>query len=475
MYLFVTYGEPGWRGVQVRNLDVAKYFNKKDILFVNGVDSKFIKKERIKCRTIDTSLIDPQEINFPPSTKALIFADLPTNELYNLSLFYRAREKNIPVVIFDNLMRRGQSKEGVFKKLIDNCDLFFFNGLDFMKTEETKKIKVIPPLPEYKNQPDAREKLLKKYNIDSQRKIIFASSYEDSTKTRIEKFYKSLSRKTKDFKLILLDTNSSHVVQKGNQIRVPYLKRQDFLEHVNGADFIISKFGYLQLLEILALKKPVIVAGKGGYVLETNVLDKKLQEVILYANDFEELTKFSYRLIKDNNFSRELIKKISKLHNGEFGGAKTSASIIQNTKFKRGKEALVKKVIVLLNDEIKKAEELIKKEEYLLVIGIIAPTSKPGPMSVVKRPDETALNRRISELLLKQEKEILPHTFKKIYLFSRRKYDGFLDIFPWYSYMIEELKNTLKTADKVFISPQANKLISNITKSFKKKTRIVNI
>ena len=39
MYIFVTYGVRGWRGVQERGIEIAKNFRKNEVLFWNGYDS----------------------------------------------------------------------------------------------------------------------------------------------------------------------------------------------------------------------------------------------------------------------------------------------------------------------------------------------------------------------------------------------------------------------------------------------------
>ena len=61
MYIFVTYGTKGWRGVQERGLAIANYFKKDEVLFLNGYDSEFIKKRGFKCKTIDLAWRIPEE------------------------------------------------------------------------------------------------------------------------------------------------------------------------------------------------------------------------------------------------------------------------------------------------------------------------------------------------------------------------------------------------------------------------------
>ena len=103
MYIFITYGVPGWRGVQERGIALAKNFKKNEVLFWNGYDSNFIKKFGFACKTFNPSLIDPRKIKFPPKTKAVVFADLPSNELFIFSVFCAANQRNIPIIIFDQI------------------------------------------------------------------------------------------------------------------------------------------------------------------------------------------------------------------------------------------------------------------------------------------------------------------------------------------------------------------------------------
>ncbi|MFQ6083631.1 MAG: hypothetical protein ACE5WD_09740, partial [Candidatus Aminicenantia bacterium] len=349
MYIFVTYGLKGWRGVQERGLAIAKNFKKKGVLFLNGYDSNFIKKEGFSCETIDLSLTDPQKIKFPKKTKAIIFADLPTNELFNLSLFLAAKEKGIPTIVFDQIYKRGQLKEGVYKNLAEYADLLILNGLKFMKGEEGERVKIIPPLPDYKIQPKIREKISLKYNLDPKKFWIFISGYYKPVFEMTKRALPLISKNKKDFYLILL----------------PYLPQRKFLEFLDASDIFTSKFGYLQILEALALRTPVIVGGEAGYVLRMEILDKKIQEVIKYAKDFRELAKILNSFLENKKERRKIINKMAKLHNLSFGGAKIAAGYIKKIKRKKTKKPFKKKILVLVNEEIKKAEKLIKSQPFL--------------------------------------------------------------------------------------------------------------
>lgn len=475
MYIFVTYGVKGWRGVQERGLAVAKHFNKKKVLFLNGYDSSFIRKQGFKCRTIDLSLSDPKKIKFPKNTKALIFADLPTNELFNISLLLAATEKKVPVVVFDQIYRRGQLKEGVYKNLIKYSDLLILNGLNFLKKEEIKGVKIIPPLARYKSQPKIKEELSQKYGLDPKKFWIFVSGYFKPVYEMLKKANPALSRESKNFNLIICGANLQKPKKSKNQLLLPYLPQKEFLGFLNASDLFVSKFGYLQILEALALRTPIIVAGKAGVVLKMEILDKKLQEVIKYAKDSKELYRSVFTFLKNKKERKNISNKIAKLHNLGFDGAKIAADYIKKIKKSKAKKVFKKRILILVNNEVKKAEKLIKNQDFLYVLGIIAPVSKPGPkLYPVKKCNEKILSRKLKDLLLEQP-EILPHSFKEIYLFSQRKYDGLMNILPWYNLWIEKQTSLFKLADEILITSQGKYLLFNLLEPFLNKTKTIKI
>lgn len=472
MYIFITYGAEGWRGVQQRGLEIAKHFNKKDVLFWNGYDSDFIKKDGFRCQNIDLSLTDPSKIKFPKNIEALVFADLPTNELFNVSLFLAAKEKNIPIIVLDQIYRKGQLEEGVYKYISQDADLLILNGLNFLKKSETKKIKFIPPLANYSCKKDIKAAVAKKYGLDPQKIWILVSGYYKPVYDMAEKAYADFS-KTDNFNFIVTGLNIKNSKKEGNKLFLPFLNGDDYFDLLDASDIFISKFGYLQILEALALGTITVVAGEAGYVLQMKILDKELQDTVKYANNSEELSKIMLSLLENENNRKEICEKIGKLHDGSFYGAKIAADYIKKTTKSGKKKKISKKLLFLVNDEIKKAEEFIKKEPHIYVVEIIASVSKPGPeLYPVKRPDEVLLDTRIRDLIIKQE-EILPHSFLEVYLLSTRKYDGLVNIMPWYEAWIKNLNFLLSSADQIFVSPKAKYLIANLIKPFSRKTRLV--
>ncbi|MFQ6049936.1 MAG: hypothetical protein ACE5J0_02765 [Candidatus Paceibacterales bacterium] len=69
----------------------------------------------------------------------------------------------------------------------------------------------------------------------------------------------------------------------------------------------------------------------------------------------------------------------------------------------------------------------------------------------------------------------MPHTFKEIHLFSQRKYDGLVEIFPWYNVWIKNLISLFKFSDQIWITPRAKYLVLNLLKPFLNKTRVIKV
>ncbi len=478
MYIFVTYGTAGWRGVQERGLAIARQFKKSEVIFWNLYDSSFIKKVGFRCKTFNPGLINASLIKFPPRTKAVIFADLPSNELFIFSVFVAALKKNINIIICDQIYRRGQTKEGVYKNFAAYANLLLLNGLECFKNEEVKNIKIIPPLAPYKIQGKKgvipKKIISKKYGLNPNATWILAAAYFKPVLEMTKQALLIMKNKNLNTEIILVGADVKKPEKQKNLLLLPYLSQADYLKLLEASDFFVGKFGYLQILEALALKKPVIVAGEGGYVLKKNILDKKLKEVIKYAGNPVVLAKTLNSLIKNKKEKDFLKKKISKLHNGKFGGAVLAANYIKKiSKRKKNIFNEKKNLLIVVNHEIKKIKNLLRKQSSIYTIGIIAPVSPYG-FNPVKRPDLKFLNEKI-EIFDIPRKEILPHAFKEIYFLSKRKYDGLVDIIPWYNIWIERLTDLLQHAETIFITPLAEQLFFNLLQPFSKKNKKIKI
>jgi hypothetical protein len=466
-YIIVTYGIPGWRGVQERGVAIGNELGRENVIFWNAYDSKFIKDKGFKVKTINTQLISPKDIKIPKNTKAIIFADLPSNELFNFSLFYAARSQKIPVIIMDQIYRRNQLKEKVFKIFSENSDLLLLNGLNFFRKEETKNIKIIPPLAPYKNnlsKKELKELLAKQNNLNVNKKWVFVSGYYEKTYEYVKKILKK-NNITEEYQFIISGIQDTTKTQ--NPLYLPYLPQNEYLNWIKASDIVICKFGYLQILEIIALRTPLIVAGKAGKVLKMEILDKKIKELIHYADSPKELED---NIIKISNikYTKNWFKKASKIHDGSFFGAKIAVRYIK--KIKQNKNLPQKTVVISLSNEFNIVRKFIKKEVYCypIIISMPIPISetKENP---VKKSVISIENIKVEDLYLDQKNEILPNFFIESILLSQRKYDGLTRILPFYNIWIENLENILKKSDTIFITKRAKVVLGNLLKKFNKK------
>jgi len=475
MYIFVTYGIPGWRGVQERGLSIAQEFPKNKVLFWNGYDSEFIKKRGFRVKTINTSLTDPAKIKFPKKTKALIFADLPTNELFNFSLFWTAKQKRIPVVVIDQIYRRGQTKEGVYNFFSKIADLMLLNGLTLFKKEESENIKIIPPLANYQkkiSRDKIRKKLAKEYQLNYEKPWIFVAGYYPPL---IEITQKALTKNILNNSQFIITKNNLKKYHKKNGILfIPYLPNKQYLRWIEAADLLISKLGYLQITEAIALRTPTILTGEGGLVLKIGILDQKLRKNLIYAENWQKLReKLQFFILKNREQLKIWRKKLKNLHDGKLGGAKIAANYIKNIRVcQKIKEE--KTLLIASGHDLKMIKKIKPNRFGLYPLFLITPFSVPGPdLSPIKR-----LPPEITDLALKNfywidNREILPYDFKEILLFSPRKYDGLLNILPWYSVWLKNLLNLLKSADRILLTPYSQKILANIIKPFSKKIIIL--
>ncbi|MBI2029190.1 hypothetical protein HYT02_02130 [Candidatus Gottesmanbacteria bacterium] len=478
MYIFVTYGIPGWRGVQARGVAIAKYFDKKEVIFWNGYDSDFIKDHGFKCQTIDLSLTDPNKIKIPKETKAIVYADLPTNELFNFSLFISAKKQGIPIVILDQIYRRGQMKEGVYKMFAKYADLFLVNGLDFMKSEESDNVKLIPPLPEYTKNPIAKEVFAKRYNIDINKTWICVSGYYKPALDLAKQALELIPHHKKKYELILTGEKRDKLYRQDNILFMPYQTQEEFLATIDASDIFISKFGFLQILEALALYTPTIIAGQGGYVLKKEILDKNLLDVLRFSDNPNNLAEGIEELSKDKISRQWIIDKLEKYHSSGQYGAKIASELIKKIKRLNSKTKLIthKKLFIVVNEELEKVDEFISDKPGAYILGLIASVSSPGPdLNPVKKPNRELLNLPIAGIISEQKGEILPHTFKEVFILSQRKYDGLLDIIPWYDDWIKRLLDLFKNSDEIYITEKALYLVFNLLRPYNTKIKVIKL
>jgi hypothetical protein len=213
-YLFITYGEPGWRGVQIRSLRMANYLPREEVLFWNMYDSSIITEWNFDVETKNAGLIDPLSITFPESVEVVVFSDLPSNELFEYAVYRAALREKRKIVICEQLYRRGQMKESAFDAYAKQANLFLVNALSSFHDEETDVVKIVPPQIETDLTDETTTVIKKKYNIPENVPIIFGSGYHEGVFHKILKLTEELNKRGVSFFTIISghDTSKSKLL-----------------------------------------------------------------------------------------------------------------------------------------------------------------------------------------------------------------------------------------------------------------------
>ena len=473
-YLFFTYGARGLRGIQIRAIRVAKYFKKEEVIFWNGNDNgDLIKRSGFAVKNVSLSLIELDKIQIPDSVEVVIFADIPTNEFFQFSLFIKAKKEGKKIVIFDQIYRRGQTNEFVYKKLAEESDVFFLNGLSFLKSEEKGNFKVIPPLIESDIPENPKQYLAQKYNIPEDKPWIFGIGYHEKVRKKLEQLGKKLYEKGVDFHLIYTNGPNYKMESSSYITRLPYLINGDFFAFIKASEMTLIKFGFLQLTEIITLETHPIILGEGGYILQKkNVMDNKIWDAVYYSEKIDEnLQNHIMKFLSDKNYRKKYIDILKTLHNGETKGGRIAADYIKNLRKNRSALNKEKNLVIFINDEFMKFENFIKKNCGNLY-PIVFICSSPDKPFTRKKIDESLLSLPINSLILKSE-EIIPHSFKEVYIFARRKYDSFLDIIPWYELWIKRLILLLQEANTIYLTEKGRSMLKSFLLPYKDKIKIL--
>lgn len=460
----------------MRAIRIARYFNKREVLFWNGYDSDFIRRFGFDTEDKGSEIIDPSEIVFPISIEAVIFSDIPSNEFFEFSVYQAALKKGLRIVICEQLYKRGQLKEGVFKHFAQNCDLFLVNSLSCFQKEEQGVVKIVPPQIECEFHESDKESVREKYGIPKDSFLLFGVGYNEEVRHKIKNIADILAKERINSTIIVSgDVDLKETIKSENMITIPFLQGDDYFKLLFTADAVMVKFGFLQILESLSLGKPTIVLGSGGYLLQTpDNLDDVFKKTVRFDLDItEDTVLYLKKLITDLKFRQKIIGEIRKLNNGQLFGAKKAASEIKKiTKEKsRERKSSHKKLAVLVNNELFDKAGWLKRQQDIYPLCFI--TAMPTKFKLVKRIPEGILNKKLGDLVLKHPMEILPHSFKEVFAFSRRKLDGLTDILPWYEEWINHIKNLLNSADEIYISEQGKRIVGKLLGNT--KARILNI
>lgn len=467
MYVFITYGFRGMWGVLLRGLRIAKHFNKKEVLFLHCGEDKLLKKTGYKYKKFEfESLISPKKIFLPKNTKKIIFCDLPSNRPFQVSILLAAKKKGIPVIIIENIYRRGQLEEKVYKNNLRLADSLILNGLAFFKKEKRSKTYIVPPLfskPDPINNP--KTEVYSKFKIPLKNEYILAFGYNEQALRIIKKVADALRNRYPKLSVVITGLYK-RIVKKKNMIYTPYLSEKDLTNLIYYSKMILGKRGYLQILESLAFRKPIICLGdfKG---FKDDWLDEKLKEVTPHFSDYNrKLMDHISFLLEASSARKKYLKKIEKLHDGSFNGDEKIAKIIRKTRFHPINIKPVSLISLALPEELKEVKKMIQKEDFLLPVLI----SIPYFYKYKCRQNDVNYDNIIPR------KDLLRFGFNWTIHFGPHDYFSISQIYPWFDFLMSHLEKIIKESHKVYvIGNRTADFIRPLISKYKKKISIKRI
>lgn len=454
-YLFFTYGEPGWRGVQIRALRIAGYLKKDEVVFWNLYDSSIIKDAGFDVETKQPGFDDPRAIPFPDGVQTVVFSDIPSNEPFEFSVFAAARLQHKKIVICEQLYKRGQTREDVFREFISAADLFLLNSLSSFHTEETDTVRIVPPQIEFSPSPRIAEEVRAQYGIPEGARILFGAGYNADVLEKIRALHRRLSDGNDIYTIVSAEVEAPE--HQGNFIMIPFATGNEYYRLLCACDVALVKFGFLQILEAMALYKPTIVLGEAGAVLSRpDVLDQSIRDALWFTDAIDDLTvEYVGSLLADREVYEKTCMTLRELHNGELHGAREAARLIErlHTVEKRQKPM---RLAILINEEAMEKDRLLVHLDSVYPLCIIA--AVPAGKSVIKRLPRTVTENPLSSLQTVQPGQILPHSFRDVTVLSPRKYDGLMDILSWFPAWIDHILSLAEQADEIYLTPRAREL-----------------
>lgn len=464
MYVFVTYAHERMKGVLARGLKVASNFDKKDVFFIHSGDDNWLKESGYRYQNFSFDVfLPPSDVKFPKNTKCVIFCDIPTNHAYQTSLLLATRERKIPCVVLENIYRRNQTKELVYKNIALMCDALILTGIDMFKSEERGNVYVVsPPIKNIEN-PNKETELKNKLGIPQDKRIIFATGYSDLKV--VIKLAKSLEKELPD--TIFVVSGVKKKGKEGNIFFLPYLSDEEYSLLLNSCEMRLCKKGYLQVLESIIFEKPFIILGENQGFFD-NWVDPRLLNIMKYYPDFNTMFKKDVlRLMKDDLTRKRFINIIKKMHNRKIDGAKETADIIKKSSFiKRD----YKKTLVLstaTKGNLSNVEKILSKNIFVLPIIFSIPFNIGG----VKFSEVV---RNFDFNMFGSNEDILKPGFNINYHFSYNSLHSIAGVFPWYSDLLKIISMLLDSSDKIIIvGKDTEMLLGPLLKN--KKRNIISI
>lgn len=440
MIAIVSYAYPGMRGVVTRGIRIARQLKEKTI-FIHAGETAMLKKAGMDFISVDFNQIAaPVELNLPRSIGRVVFCDIPTNFAFQLSVFLWAKQRSIPVVIVENIYRKNQLKEKVFRNFITHADAMLLNGPRIFKATG-EKVHIVSPLDPPRLTQKQKDDLRQQYRVPKGHKIVLCMGYNEEAILIVKKTAEKLWRLPLIF--IVVGTQKKRFLS-GNLLFLPFLNENDYMSLLAISDCLIGKRGYLQIIEALSLGIPVITVGTFQGFLD-HWIDLRIRKAAPY---FSHYCKAIPKLLSGLLFDKAIHKKNNRLMapfiNKTRGGSYALARLIEKIRYQPAKQ--IKKLAVTLNspDNLSRLKALLRKEKEILPIIISTPylNLQTGKYLPCQKPD---LNKFI------QKGDILESAFCLHFSFSTHDSHGLAQILPWYATQVELLKNLIRRSDKIWV------------------------
>ena len=440
MYIFITYGYPGMRGVQTKALRLGQFLVRKGqkVKFYDEGDHKPLIERKVDYENWDfNALYLPSQITFPSKTKAVIFPDLPTNRIGQLAIFLSAKSQKIPTVVIDNFYRTSQLEDRVFSNVIKYADLVILNGLILPALPLPPHLKIIGPFIPSPDHPQKVWKWLHSLGIKKNQKIILGAGYNKDVLLEL----KRLAKKIKDENLVIIAPGSvSKIKRLNNLLYLPFLNDQEISNLLSMASLAIYKFGFIQVCEALMVGVPVVVAGKmRGFRMEW--LDSKIRDLVVEALNSNQLVKVVREMIKKGKDYKEFQKRLALLRLVPKNSLEITGELLKKLK---SRNVQLKKEVAISFDDQKSLEKLkltLYNHPFALPLVFSIPYFRP------EKEKEREIN--LSSLEPTKKGEILKWGFQVIYHLSRHSFHSGVNLFPYFESLVRDIEGLLKEADSV--------------------------
>lgn len=447
MYIFITYGREGMRGVQVRAIRIAQAFPKNEVLFLNSGDDTWLKNFGYNVTAVDLEkFTDPSKTNLPDDTRCLIFPDLPTNRAGQLAYLLAARKKKIPVVVVDNLYSAAQLDTKPFKNVLAYADKLYLLGLSFLKDKIVDpKITLVPPLinKQDTSAQEAKNMVCTEFGYSPDKPLVLAEVYN----REVFEISRQIAEKYPDVQFIFLGSQEEAFA---NVKPAGTVGSEKIVSLTLAADLVLCKLGYQQVLEVLALGKPLIVLGSERG-LQESWLDPRMKAVLPeYTSFTPELTDLFEKLLLNRDFRKTRLMEIENLHNGSFDAVFTISQGIRTASF--SEKILPKTVLLaLLDNNLAAVKKIMKEKQFVL------PVLFSYALGAHAENRRMLQDLKLADVSAETDFPAIRPDFSLIANFSPHSTHSFAQVTPFYEDLYAALKNLLVSADKIIVAGEKTK------------------